>query len=431
MTYTIDPTISSTNSRVQIKHCCTSRNQYTILNYEKGFVCFDDTVSPMYRSVILDANTHAICAFSPPKSTPMTYDPTSSGLRHHPQTFLVLPVDLRPERPALSLIHMDMDPDTWLVNEIVEGSMVNLWYDRVAGCWEISTKNVVGGEYVYFRNDLSDGSDTTELTNMPFIGKVTYKTMFLDAICEGDIPEINDIMCLNEWDTNYSYSFVLQHPQNHLVLHIDRPRLYLVAVYRVSFPDQPNMVELIYPTTYRTWKWLESCIWVHYPPIVPRMSYTNLLHNYTTIHGSSNVVGVMMTNLKTGTRHKIVSTAYQERKEIRRNNPGVFYQYLCLRYIKKLDDFLIHSPMYVPIFERLNTVVAQFLYNIYRSYQSRYMKRTGETISHRYMPHAYNIHHTMYLPSVSSGKQKITMQSVEQYLNTMSPTELFQALYTV
>ena len=408
MTYTIDPTISSTNSRVQIKHCCTSRNQYTILNYEKGFVCFDDTVSPMYRSVILDANTHAICAFSPPKSTPIHMDNDTL---------------------------MDMDPDTWLVKEIVEGSMVNLWYDRAAGCWEISTKNAVGGEYVYFRNDLSDGSDTTELTNMPFIGQVTYKTMFLDAISESDptksgrrSSEINDLVCLNEWDTNYSYSFVLQHPQNHLVLHIDRPRLYLVAVYRVSFPDQPNMVELIYPTTYRTWKWLD---WVHYPPIVPRMSYTNLLHNYTTTHGSSNVVGVMMTNLKTGTRHKIVSTAYQERKEIRRNNPGVFYQYLCLRYIKKLDDFLIHSPMYVPIFERMNAVVAQFLYNIYRSYQSRYMKRTGETISHRYMPHAYNIHHTMYLPSVSSGKQKITMQSVEQYLNTMSPTELFQALYTV
>ena len=167
--YTIDTNVSSTNSRVQSKHVYTSKNQYTILNYEKGFVCFDDTVSPMYRSVILDSNTHEVCAFSPPKS---------SILHNH--------LDLS-----------NLDPDTWLVNEIVEGSMVNLWYDRVANCWEISTKNNVGGDYVYVRNELSDGADTDiqessdsegktpgVLMNMPFIGQVTYKTMFLDAMWE-------------------------------------------------------------------------------------------------------------------------------------------------------------------------------------------------------------------------------------------------------
>lgn len=431
--YTIDPNVSSTNSRVQSKHCYTSRNQYTILNYEKGFVCFDDTVSPIYRSVIMDANNNNICSFSPPKSItmPINYDKLCG------------------------------DADI-LVNDIIEGSMVNLWYDRTAGCWEISTKSAVGGEYVYFRNDLSDGADTNELTDMPFIGQVTYKTMFLDAICEGTnnkIQDINDILILKEWDTQYCYSFVLQHPQNRIVLNIDRPRLYLIAVYRVSFPDQPNnKVEVIHPTIFRTWKWLEPCMWIHYPPSIQGMfefvekenpslyseerpegvkmdiqpmSYTTLFKKYTSIHGSSNNVGVMITNLKTGARHKLVNTAYTERKEICRNNRGLFYQYLCLRYVKKLDDFLVKSPLYVPIFERFNAVVAQFVHNIYRSYQSRYMKRTGEIISHRYMPHAYNIHHTIYLPSISSTKAKITMQSVEKYLNGLSSTELYNAIYVV
>ena len=412
--YTIDANVSSTNSRVQSKHRYTSKNQYTILNYEKGFVCFDDIVSPMYRSVVLDTNTHEVYAFSPPKSS-----------IHHNQ------LDLG-----------NLDPDTWMVNEIVEGSMVNLWYDRVAGSWEISTKNDVGGEYVYVRNDLSDGADMDPddvedktpgaLLNMPFIGQVTYKTMILDALCEGmnifrqDIQDINDLMFLKEWDTQYCYSFVLQHPQNQLVLKIDQPRLYLVAVYRPI----KNTVEVIPPTIYRTWKWLEC---IYYPLVIPPTTYTNLIKKYTTIHGSSDIVGVMMTNLKTGTRHKIVNAAYKDRKEIYRNRPGFFYQYLCLRYANKLDDFMKHSPMYVPLFEKLNTVVAQFMYNIYRSYQSRYMKRTGEIISHRYMPHVYNIHHTIYLPSIHNTKgtkTKITMQIVKEYLNGLSLTDFYHAIYT-
>ena len=140
----------------------------------------------------------------------------------------------------------------------------------------------------------------------------------------------------------------------------------------------------------------------------------------------------MITNLKNGTRHKIVNVAYKERKEICKNNQRLFYQYLCMRYVNKLDDFLVKSPAYVPIFERFNTVVAQFMYNIYRSYQSRYMKRTGEIISHRFMPHAYNIHHNIYLPSIHNNtKKKITMQIVKEYLNTMTPTELFNAINVV
>ena len=444
--YTINPEVSSTNSRVKSKRCHTPKNQYTVLNYEKGFVCFDDKISPIYRSVIMDANTQAICAFSPPKSSTV-----------------FAPDDY----------HKPLDPDRWIVNEIVEGSMVNLWYDPTAGCWEISTKTDVGGEYIYFRHDLSDGSDAdvcdaNEMSDTPFIGQVTYKTMFLDATGKGTgegtgegthIQNINDLVCLQEWDTRYCYSFVLQHPQNHLVLNIDRPRLYLVAVYDTSFPMM-NMVEMVHPDTYRMWEWLAKCPWICYPQqqVLDRKStYASLVNRYSSIHGSSDVVGVMMTDWTTGVRYKIVNTVYMGRKELCRNNSCIFYQYLCIRYLNnppnssvvlqnitrdpmvqspsrpslnKLTDFLEKYPSYRPVFARLDILMEQFIYNIYRSYQSRYMKRTGEVISHRYMPHIYNMHHMVYLPSVAHGqKRKITMQVVQEYLNAMTPTELYHALY--
>ena len=339
----------------------------------------------------------------------------------------------------------------------------------------------------------------------------------------------NDLLFLKEWDTRYCYSFVLQHPYNHLVLNIERPCLYLVAVYDTSF----HMVYEIRPDTYRMWEWLAKCTWICYPQqqvlgqglkasnnlttestkgahssLDKTTTYASLVNLYSSIHGSSDVVGVMMTDWTTGVRYKIVNTVYMGRKELCRNDSCIFYQYLCIRYLNiptnsyvvfrniqersgqtmvrsatqerygrtlfgrisnnipendvgvcrnirnvshqqqtegahssfaqspslcslnKLNDFLEKYPSYRRVFERLDILVAQFIYNIYRSYQSRYMKRTGEVISHRYMPHVYNIHHMVYLPSVANGqKLKITMQVVQEYLNAMTPTELYHALY--
>lgn len=118
--------------------------------------------------------------------------------------------------------------DNLLISEIIEGTMINLFYDPDAESWEIATKGAVGGNYWFFR------------TQYPSVGvegrQLTFRQMFLEACGVVDLETngfgLNNIPFLSSLDRNMVYSFVLQHPLNHIVLLVDAPILYLVGVYR-------------------------------------------------------------------------------------------------------------------------------------------------------------------------------------------------------
>ena len=58
------------------------------------------------------------------------------------------------------------------MNEIIEGTMVNLFYDSRISKWEIATKGAIGGNYWYYRNSY-DGDNKPQLT---------FRQMFLESL---------------------------------------------------------------------------------------------------------------------------------------------------------------------------------------------------------------------------------------------------------
>ena len=440
--------------------------QYDVICYEKGYVCFDDDTASLYRSVIVNPGKQQVCCFSPPKSVSM--DHFLRDTRN---------VDTSSASDSAS----DTIPNDVVVNEIIEGSMINLWYDHAIQSWEISTKTSIGGDYVYCRSSLSDGADTepnssgskatfrvsseggfvakrlepqsgsvrflhsfprigkadSEETDQPplpeslsmdetgFIGDKTYRQMFLEAIS----TEFIDLIDLHvfRWPKNCSYSFVLQHPQNKLVIPVNQPRLYLIAVYEIDGIH----VKVIPSKTYLTWDCLRQP-WIYYPSTFSctGLKYSDLIRTYSTIHGSSDIVGVMCTNTVTGMRTKIINTVYIELKEIRGMNTNLLYLFLTLMYMDRTDHYLNIFPWYTNAFAKYQKLLQKWVDNISISYKSRYVKRTGEIISHRYMPHVYKLHHSVYLPSIASGtKCVITKKIVQNYLHQFTPTELFHTIF--
>ena len=93
--------------------------------------------------------------------------------------------------------------------EIVEGTMVNVFYDKNTQLWTIATKTSVGGKLRYFQD------------------QENFDILF-EQVCNGLGLDLNTL------DNQYTYSFVMQHPNNRFVLPINQMRLYLIAVYKID-----------------------------------------------------------------------------------------------------------------------------------------------------------------------------------------------------
>ena len=357
----------------------TYTNSYTILNYNKELNTIDNETGK-YRSVIISDDK--LLSISPPKS---------------------IPIDVFMNKyPTLEEVYID---------DIIEGTMINVWYDERISSWEISTKSAIGGEYSYFNNNNTDCDKESESSNK------TFRQMFYDAL--GDFDLFATLSSLPVY-SEFSYSFVLQHPDNHIVYKIDIPKLYLVCVYQICNKENVEdftTIITIPPEQFQYWDIFQNTSIVFSPKLLD-VTYKSLLETFTSIQSENYPVGVMFTHMETGERSKIVNNVYLKAKNIRGNNPNLFYQYLCLNRIDKLDEFLVLFPWYNTIFGMFRKQQNEFVINLYKSYISRYVKRTGEIISKTYMTHVYRLHHEIYLPSLNTGKRcVITLEVVREYWN--------------
>lgn len=119
--YSIDPLINESNIKKTVYTKNGNQIPYTMLNYDKSIsININNMEVRKYRSVIVynDAITSSVVSFSPPKSL-------------HLSEFLKNYVD---------------EGKKFICNEIIEGSMINLWYNEINESWEISTKKVIGGK---------------------------------------------------------------------------------------------------------------------------------------------------------------------------------------------------------------------------------------------------------------------------------------------
>ena len=148
-----------------------------IIKYDKRFLHEKnlDTLG-LFRSIITDGKK--LISFSPPKSVP--YQLFSS---HH-------------------------TPENSIIEEFVEGTMINYFYHD--NKWVLATRWNIGANTRYYQDQ-----------------KQTFKEMFDSAVLEKSIP-------LDTLDKTKSYSFVLQHPNNRIVVPFIKPNLVLVAVYELN-----------------------------------------------------------------------------------------------------------------------------------------------------------------------------------------------------
>lgn len=387
---------NESNPMIKEKIYETPQQSYVVLNNDQE--CKTDSLDH-YHSVILEYPSRRLLSFAPPKNK--EYSDINDYLS----------------------VYKDIESDIY-TNEFVEGTFIHLFYDPRISSWEIATKRAVGGNYSYF--------------HIPGKESITYKQMVIEAFRENDIS-LNDLPFLDYLPKNHCYSFVLQHPANHIVIPIYTPKMYLVSVYEID--TDKNTATFISPLEYQLWSVFDNLREgiLYFPRMIDSSSssndYITLIQNNVSIYTPYTQMGLMMTNLNTGKRCSIINPNYEEMCKIRGNYTNIQYQYLCLRRINKVLHFLKYFPQYKSLFYEYREQYENLLTNIHTSYISYYIQKNGTFISKKYFSIIYDIHHSIFLPSVKTSLQSgitekiiIKRSVIKDYLNQLDPGKVLHII---
>lgn len=283
--------------------------------------------------------------------------------------------------------------------DYIEGTMITVYYNEHKEKWEIATKSALGAT-VYFFNQTK-----------------TFDIMFKEA-CENCNFNIENL------SKKFNYIFILQHPENRIVLPIQLPYIYLIKIYEIkdNIVYQQDLYKTI--TDYQLIKYEEGKIPVGIPAVYPINSYEELEKYFGSEETSHNYLGVMIYN-QNGERTRIRNPNYQEIKYLRGNQPKLFYQYLDLRKKDKVKDYLFYYPESSNAFLEFRKILHRFTNLLWKNYINCFIKKEGvlKDYPFKYKIHMYNLHN-IYI----TDKTPITKDIVIKYINNLDSAQILYAI---
>jgi hypothetical protein len=351
----------------------TSYGKYKIVRYNKDILYVANTFG-VFRSVVLN-NNNEIISFAPPKS--------------------------------LSIENFSKLNPTKLNNivaeEFVEGTMINVFWDTQLNNWNIATRNTVGADVSFFKSDVQK----------------TFNSMFYETLtaCNLDLNSLNKLYC---------YSFVLQHPENRIVVPIQTPTLYLVQVYQIT----KKIVDVISMDKIRSDELWKSTN-IKFPVVYNDWnSYEDLNDKYASTNTPYNLMGVIIKNTETDDRCKIRNPVYEDVRLLKGNQPKLQYHYLSLRKTGKIAEYLKYYPECKKNFSKYRDQLHAFTNALFVNYVSCYIKKEKplSEFSGQYKTHMFKIHQ-IYLDVLKEKKLFVTNTVVIQYVNNLHESQQLHSLH--
>jgi len=365
----------------KIESLTSNNSTYKVVRYDKKFLSSD--LIPSYglcRSVIIN-NKNKVVGFAPPKSIPS-------------EQFIEKYNDVPPGVVA---------------EEFIEGTMVNVFWDDSIGShgkWEISTRNTVGATSSFYK-----GKQTK-----------TFREMFFEAAKQVNLE-------FSLLDKKYSYSFILQHPENRIVVPFKKPTLYLAGVFSIVYENKQIFVDVYDHQNFRKIFYENKLMNVKFPEQYTFSKYSELIEKYGSMNTSYDIVGVVLHNKLTGERTKIRNPVYEQVRNLRGNQPNLQYQYLCLRQNGKVGDFLKFYPENKKDFAGFRDQLHLFTNTLFSNYISCYIKkeRPLKEFSEQYRTHMFTIHQK-FINELRDKKLFVTNSIVQKYVNELHPSLLMYCL---
>jgi len=366
----------SDNNYAQDKHIKVKNFEHLfVLKYNKSKLTTENINSlGLFRSIIVNKEGH-IVSFAPPKS--IDFDIFSQSNKY----------------------------EDCYIQHFPEGTMINVFFDKELDDWQIATRSSIGAK-----------------CNFNMDSNITYRYMFLDAMNHIGL-EFEDL------DKNCCYSFVLQHPQNRIVVPISQPTLILTNKYKIdnnlifnnnSFCKTPKFSTLPMHT-------------INNKPFKESVNYNGDNWRQLSDHFFSDnlpyqLQGVMIWNNK-GQRTKIRNSNYEKVKHLKGNSPKIQYHYYYLRQNGAVGDFLKYYPEYKGEFSDFRRELHKYTTQLYQNYIKCFIKKERPLVEfpYQFKTHMFKIHE-LYLNDLKLDGKFVNKQVVMNYVNTLPPPRLMHVI---
>lgn len=245
------------------------------------------------------------------------------------------------------------------MEEFVEGIMINVFYDEE---WRIATKSKI------------DALCT-------FDSSRTFAEMFEE--CKQEVGLTYDML-----NTDYSYSFVIQHPDHRIVTKVEKPNLVCVAMFHLE-----NKIELL-------------------SNVFPPRRY--MFDTYEDAkNGSQEGLGKGLIFKCQGYRSKLRNTKHDSIEQLKLNMP--FQQrYLRLRNSNLYDIYLSYFPEDQVKGMDLECKISEGMMNLYEVYRSHFIYKQKKNKSLSLMSYLHDLH-IIYLQEFFPNP--LPYKRVEQFIN--------------
>jgi len=339
-------------------------NNLFMLNYDKSKLNNENLHTlGMFRSVITDGEK--IISYSPPKA--LQY---------------------------IDFVEKGINYDDVKIENFIEGTMINVFYHNDE--WNCATRRNIGAKCKFFRDYPK-----------------TYRVLFLEAMTSVGL----EFDMLNK---DFCYSFIVQHPENRIVVPFTKQNLYLIDLYKcnnwcVESVSKSFSLELQGVSNVES---IETTF-----PEYQGKNYSELYDYFTSFNFDYKVVGVVLT--QGGNRTKIWNPNYLKVKGLRGNNPKIQFQYYNLLKDNRLGEFLRYYPEYKNIFEGYKNELYNWTEQLWSNYKSCYIRKQnplGE-FPKQFRSSMYSIHQK-YLHDLRPNNHKVDKLYVIKYVNNLEPAQL-------
>jgi hypothetical protein len=411
---------------LMVHYSKTPSGTFYVLKYDRAKLkeCEYETVG-RFRSVVFDS-TGQICCIAPPKM-----------------------LKLSDEMMTLSV---NSEGGHLTAEELVEGMMVNLFYNNVTEKWYVSTKSSVG-EVSFDHIQEAEAEAQAASTGAGATATVAGAKLNIQEVLRRRICDILSLLPggLDAVPKQYCYSFVLQHPKNQIVNVITVPRLYLVAVYELVRPDAGTGATMAGVNAIRLARDIFSCSFggtvSHMPSgltcvadenaaAVDATTTPHTVADYCRMYASMetrsvSLPGVVFQDKDTGFCYKKRNPKYESVKKRKGVEQKLLAQYLQLRKDRAIDEYLKYHPQHSRVFNTFRERLHEYTLRLYDSYIEHYVKKNAKSLKEydrELKTHMYKIHYDIFLATMKEAGVFVTKHTVINYVNSLATAQQLACL---